>query len=102
MSAKTTIAAVLLVLSSLAVAQTSPAVPSSAEGGVQRVPGPTPDDPLGGKLIAVDPGAASVVEEWNANLDALYNKPTTYYQVVNGYCVAIPMTNRLFFWITRR
>lgn len=101
MSAKTAFAAVLLAASGLTAAQTVSTILSSTEGGVQ--PGPvTPDDPLPAKLIAVDPGAASFVAEYNATIEAFYNEMTTYYTVVDGYCVAIPMTRRLFFLITKR
>ena len=101
MSAKTALAAVLLAVSGLTVAQAVPSIPSNPEGGVQ--PGPfTPDDPLPAKLIAVDPEAASFVAEYNARIEAFYNEMTTYYTVVNGYCIATPMTRKLFFLINRR
>ncbi|WP_247308936.1 hypothetical protein [Ralstonia pseudosolanacearum] len=101
MKAKTGLAAVLLAVSGLTVAQTVPAIPSNSVGGVQ--PGPaTPDDPLPAKLIAVDPEAASFVAEYNARVEAFYNEMTTYYTVVDGYCVATPMTRKLFFLITKR
>lgn len=101
MSSKTAIVAVLLVASGLAGAQAVPAIPTNSEGGVQRGPA-TPDDPLPAKLIAVDPEAASFVAEYNARIEAFYNEMTTYYTVVNGYCVATPMTRKLFFLINRR
>lgn len=101
MNEKTAFAAILLVISGLTVAQTVPTIPSYPEGDVQ--PGPaTPDDPLPAKLIAVDPGAASFAAEYNARIEAFYNEMTTYYTVVDGYCVAIPMTRKLFFLITKR
>ncbi|AOJ61242.1 hypothetical protein WJ32_01390 [Burkholderia ubonensis] len=83
------------------MAQTIPEIMSSTSG-VQRAPGPTPDDPLAAKLIAIDPSVASFVESYNAELEAFYNRPTTYLQVINGYCVAAPMTERQFFSLTRR
>lgn len=101
MNEKTAFAAILLVISGMAVGQTVPTISSNSEGGVQ--PGPvTPDDPLPAKLIAVDPGAASFVAEYNARIEAFYNEMTTYYTVVNGYCIATPMTRKLFFLITKR
>ena len=101
MTAKTAFAAVLLVASCLTVAQTAPMISLNSAGGVQ--PGPaTPDDPLPAKLIAVDPEAASFVAEYNARIEAFYNEMTTYYTVVNGYCIATPMTRKLFFLINRR
>lgn len=54
------------------------------------------------KLIAVDPEAASFVAEYNARIEAFYNEMTTHYTVVNGYCIATPMTRKLFFLINRR
>ncbi|MCP1174505.1 hypothetical protein [Ralstonia chuxiongensis] len=101
MSAKTVIAVVLLVASGLPVAQTVPAIPSNTEGGVQRGPA-TPDDPLPSKLIAVDPKEAPFVAEYNARIEAFYNEMTTNYTVVDGYCVATPMTRKLFFLINKR
>ncbi|MDC6237009.1 hypothetical protein PP724_22865 [Ralstonia solanacearum] len=92
----------LALLSHLAVAQTIPTTSTDAPGGIQRAPGPTPDDPMAAKFIAVDPAAVSFVEEYNARVEAFYNKMTTYYTVVDGYCVATPMTERLFLWINRR
>ncbi|SFO86692.1 hypothetical protein [Ralstonia sp. NFACC01] len=101
MSAKAAIAAAILVASNLAAAQHGLSIPSNSEGGVQ--PGPaTPDDPLPAKLIAVDPEAASFVAEYNARIEAFYNEMTTNYTVVNGYCIATPMTRKLFFLINRR
>ncbi|MCD9228632.1 hypothetical protein ACPPTR_09045 [Ralstonia pseudosolanacearum] len=101
MNAKNAVAAVLLAASGVAVAQTVPAIPSNFAGGVQ--PGPvTPDDPLPAKLIAVDPKEASFVAEYNAKIEAFYNEMTTYYTVINGYCIATPMTRKVFFLITRR
>ena len=100
MSAKAALAAVLLAVSGLTVAQADPSI-SNPEGGVQ--PGPfSPDDPLPAKLIAVDPEAASFVAEYNARIEAFYNEMTTYYTVVNGYCIATHMTRKLFFLINRR
>lgn len=101
MSAKAAIAAAFLVASNLAAAQPAVSMPSNSEGGVQ--PGPaTPDDPLPAKLIAVGPEAASFVAEYNARIEAFYNEMTTYYTVVNGYCIATPMTRKLFYLINRR
>lgn len=91
----------LLVASTLVMAQM---VPGSMSGtsGVQGAPGPTPDDPLAAKLIAINPTEASFVETYNANIEAFYNRPTTYYQVIGGYCVPAPMTERQFLSLTRR
>lgn len=101
MNEKTTLAAILLAISGMTVGQTVPTISPNSEGGVQ--PGPvTPDDPLPAKLIAVDPRAASFVAEYNARIEAFYNEMTTYYTVVDGYCVATPMTRKLFFLITKR
>ena len=101
MNVKTALSVMLLAASGLTVAQTVPTIPSYPEGDVQ--PGPaTPDDPLPAKLIAVAPGAASFVAEYNARIEAFYNEMTTYYTVVDGYCVATPMTRKLFFLITKR
>ncbi|MGS1070549.1 hypothetical protein [Burkholderia glumae] len=91
----------LLVASTLVMAQMVPVI-TSGTGGVQRAPGPTPDDPLAAKLIAMNPTEASFVETYNANIEAFYNRPTTYYQVIGGYCVAAPMTERQFLSLTRR
>lgn len=91
----------LLVASTLVMAQTVTEI-ISGTSGVQRAPEPTPDDPLAAKLIAINPTEASFVETYNANIDAFYNQPTTYYQVIDGYCVPSPMTQRQFFSLTRR
>lgn len=99
MSAKAALATVLLAATGLTVAQTAPTIPPNSGGGVQ--PGPaTPDDPLPAKLIAV--GRESFVAEYNARIEAFYNEMTTYYTVVNGYCIATPMTRKLFSLINRR
>lgn len=101
MNPGTAIVAVLVAASGLAAAQTIPAISSNSESAVQ--PGPTtPDDPLPAKLIAVDPEAASFVAEYNARIEAFYNEMTTNYTVVDGYCVATPMTRKLFFLINKR
>lgn len=101
MSARAAIAAAALVASNLAAAQPVSSISSNSEGGVQ--PGPaTPDDPLPAKLIAVDPEAASFVAEYNARIEAFYNEMTTHYTVVNGFCIATPMTRKLFYLINRR
>ncbi len=101
MNVKTALSVMLLAASGLTVAQAVPTIPSYPEGDVQ--PGPvTPDDPLPAKLIAVDPGAASFVAEYNTRIEAFYNEMTTYHTVVDGYCVAIPMTRKLFFLIAKR
>lgn len=91
----------LAIAPSLVMAQTVPGS-LSGSGETQRAPGPTPDDPMAAKLIATGPDAASFVDSYNARLDAFYNRPTTYLQVINGYCVATPMTERQFLLITRR
>ena len=101
MSAKAAITAAFLITSNLAAAQLVSSIASNSAGGVQ--PGPaTPDDPLPAKLIAVDPAATSFVEEYNARIEAFYNEMTTYYTVVKGYCIATPMTRKLFYLINRR
>lgn len=101
MSAKAAITAAFLITSNLAAAQLVSSIASNSAGGVQ--PGPaTPDDPLPAKLIAVDPEAASFVAEYNARIEAFYNEMTTYYTVVKGYCIATPMTRKLFYLINRR
>ncbi|WP_321922974.1 hypothetical protein [Paraburkholderia guartelaensis] len=94
-------ACMLAAASPLVMAQTFPEI-TPGTSGVQRAPGPTSDDPLAIKLIAIDPAQASFVETWNANIEAAYNRPTTYYQVIGGYCVPAPMTERQFFSLTRR
>lgn len=91
----------LLAVSPLALAQSIPAITEST-AVIQRPPGPTPDDPLAAKLIAIDPAQAAFVETYNANVEALYNRPTLYLQVINGFCVATSMTQRQFFSLTRR
>ncbi|MDH6149700.1 hypothetical protein OKW46_003625 [Paraburkholderia sp. WSM4179] len=94
-------ACMLAAASPLVMAQTASEI-ISGTSGVQRAPGSTPDDPLAAKLIAIDPAQASFVETYNASIEALYNRPTTYYQVIGGYCVPAPMTERQFFSLTRR
>ena len=94
-------ACMLAAASPLVMAQTASEI-ISGTSGVQRAPGPTPDDPLAAKLIAIDPAQASFVETYNASIEALYNRPTTYYQVIGGYCVPAPMTERQFLSLTRR
>lgn len=94
-------ACLLAAASPLVMAQTVPEIMSDTSG-IQRAPGPTPDDPLGAKLIAIDPAQTAFVETYNANVEALYNRPTVYLQVINGFCVPTPMTQRQFFSLTRR
>ena len=97
---KVTCACLLAAASASALAQPIPAITEST-AGVQRAPGPTPDDPLAAKLIAIDPAQVSFVETYNANIEAFYDRPTTYYQVIGGYCVPAPMTERQFFSLNR-
>jgi hypothetical protein len=94
-------ACLIAVAPASALAQSIPAITESTEG-VQRAPGPTPADPLAAKLIAIDPAQAAFVETYNADIEALYNRPTVYLQVINGFCVPTPMTQRQFFSLTRR